>query len=84
MEAFLAFHETTHFLTSWYTVGAEKWDFGIGRPSAMRTFTIPAPNCSAIFPACEQDAYDVLICLSEQEHDMLNKNEEFQSWFQAL
>ena len=76
--------DSTHVVSSWYTVGAEKWDFGIGRPSAMRTFTIPAPNFSIIFPACEQNAYDIYVCLPEQEHDMLNKDEEFQSWFQVL
>ena len=77
------FPETSFGLTSWYTVNAANWDFGIGPPTILRAFDAPAYNMGVLFPDCQkQQKYDLHFCLKEEEHEMLMKDEEFRSWFQ--
>ena len=75
--------ETSFLLTSWYSLNAAYWDFGIGCPIIFRAGDGPVLNFGTLFPDCQkQQKYDLHFCLPEKEHELLMKDEEFRSWFQ--
>ena len=74
--------------TTWYFNHTEAYDFGVGAPSAVRTWAAPVPGFFILFPDCErrQDSrvYDLFVTLPEAEQEMLSKDDEMQRWFRIL
>ena len=79
------FPETSLLVSDWCSIDVANWDFGIGSPSALRSFSLPTPNTTFLFPDCsskhETRAY-LYVCLTELELDLLNI--EFRRWFELL
>lgn len=74
-------------LTSWLSADVKNWDFGIGRPSILRTWDAPLMNGGIIFADCQaqsEPVYDMYVSLNDDEQDLLVKDEEFRSWFDVL
>ena len=75
-------------LTTWYFNNTVAYDFGVGPPSAVRTWAAPVLGFAILFPDCRRQEksrlYDLYISLPENEQDMLSKDEELRSWFQIL
>ena len=69
--------ETMFMITNWSSVlDIPKFDFGIGPPSIIRAGVAPISNVGILFPGSQQpdpDAYDLMLCLTEQEQDLLSK-----------
>ena len=84
------FPENQFCITSWAGADTASMDFGIGLPVALRTWNIPMGNMGVTFPDCQKlpgsnsGIYDTLISLPDHEHDLLAKDDEFCTWFQAI
>ena len=80
--------EENLMFTTWYFNNTEAYDFGVGAPSAVRTWAVPAPGFFILFPDCKRQegsrVYDLFVTLPEVEQDMLSKDDEIRSWFQIL
>lgn len=74
--------------TTWYFNRTEAYDFGVGPPSAVRTWAAPVPGFFILFPDCErrQDSrvYDLFVTLPKAEQETLSKDDEMQRWFRIL
>ncbi|KAJ6013600.1 hypothetical protein N7540_008191 [Penicillium herquei] len=75
-------------ITSWHSARPEVWDFGIGAPKMVRTWLLPMPGCTIIFPDCQPHPdgriYDCLVILPEAQQDMLSRDVEMNNWFEIL
>ncbi|MDI1488082.1 MAG: hypothetical protein OHK93_007356 [Ramalina farinacea] len=80
--------EENVMFTTWYFNRTEAYDFGVGPPSAVRTWAAPVPGFFILFPDCErrQDSrvYDLFVTLPKAEQETLSKDDEMQRWFRIL
>lgn len=74
--------------TTWYFNQTEAYDFGLGSPSAVRTWAAPVPGFFILFPDCERRkdsrVYDLFVTLPEAEQETLSKDDEMRRWFRIL
>ena len=80
--------EQNLMLTTWYFNNTVAYDFGVGPPSAVRTWAAPVPGFAILFPDCIRQensrVYDLYVSLPENEQDLLSKDEDVRIWFQIL
>ena len=82
------FTDMDMFMNTWYSGSAEKYDIGTGSvPAAFRPYSSMAGGSVVILPNFSRGAtrvFDVVVQLADEEHELLEKDEEFLKCFEIV